>query len=89
MRVLLKFESCEIDAQDAYGLTPLMIAVQGLQCKSDGSKECIKILCDNKANTKLAAFGSVETALDYSLQGEPDPEVLALLMKKKESQSNQ
>ena len=79
VRVLLNEKSCEIDAQDAYGLTPLMTAVQKLQCKFDGSKECIKILCDNKANTKLTAFGSGETALDYALQGKPDPEVVEWL----------
>ena len=79
VRVLLNEKSCEIDAQDAYGLTPLMTAVQKLQCKFDGSKECIKILCDNKVNTKLTAFGSGETALDYALQGKPDPEVVEWL----------
>ena len=81
VRELLNDKSCEIDAQDAYGLTPLMTAVQGLQCKIDGSKECIKILCDNNANAMLTD-GSGKTALHLALWGESHPEVLELLMKK-------
>ena len=82
MRELLKEKSCEIDAQDdSHGLTPLMVAVGGSQCKSPGDMECIKILLDNDANAMLTD-GSGRTALHWALWGEPDPEVLELLMKK-------
>ena len=81
MRELLKEKSCEIDAQDDWlGLTPLMVAVRG-HGGSPGHMECIKILLDNDANAMLTD-GSGRTALHWALWGEPDPEVLELLMKK-------
>ena len=80
--MLLKAESCKIDDQDDFnGLTPLMMAVQGLQCEMPGCKACIEILCDNSANAMLTTR-SGETALHFALQGEPDTEVVKLLMKK-------
>ena len=81
VRVLLEHNLCDIDDQDEFnGLTPLMMAVQGLQCERPGCKACIKILCD-KANAMLTSW-SGETALHFALQGEPDPDIVELLMKK-------
>ena len=90
MRELLKEKSCEIDAQDDWhGLTPLMVAVGGSQCKSPGDMECIKILLDNNANAMLTD-GSGMTALYFALEKrQPDPDIVELLMRKMESQSNQ
>ena len=83
MRVLLKENSIEIDTQDdCHGLTPLMMAVQGLQLHNAGSKECIKILCDNNANAMLTD-GCGMTALYFALEKrQPDPDIVELLMKK-------
>ena len=98
VRELLKeraceIEACEIDVQDAYGQTPLMMAVQGRQIQDrygswerrrrnpGGCGECLKILLDNNANAELTnRLG--ETALHYALGRESDPGVLELLMKK-------
>ena len=97
VRELLKeraceIEACEIDVQDAYGQTPLMMAVQGRRIQDrygrwerrrnpGGCGECLKILLDNNANAELTnRLG--ETALHYALRRESDPEVLELLMKK-------
>ena len=90
MRELLKEKSCEIDAQDDWhGLTPLMVAVRRFKCESPGHMECIKILLDNNANAMLTD-GCGMTALYFALEKrQPDPDIVELLMRKMESQSNQ
>ena len=65
-RILLKEETCNIDVKAKDGSTPLTVACANLPT----SKECVKVLCEYKANPNLASemypgnYGeSKETAL--------------------------
>ena len=77
VRILLKEPSCEIDGKAFDGKTPLMEACDNLP--SEGCKQCIKVLCQYKANTKMT--DGWETALHKAIDREPDLEVVKWLVR--------
>ena len=78
VRMLLNEKFCEIDAKAYNGMTPLMEACESLP--SEGHKQCIKILCEYKANTKMTDHQG-ETALHIAIGRKPDLEVVKYLVR--------
>ena len=70
---------CQIDAQAHDGMTPLMDACDSLP--SEECKQCIKILCEHKANTKVTEIQGYETALHIAIKRMPDLAVVKWLVR--------
>ena len=82
--VLLNEETCKIDDQASEGLTPLTAACANLPT----SKECVKVLCEHKANPNLLTTNMgimfaprQKTALHIALEIKPDLEVIKWLVR--------
>lgn len=77
LRILLNQDTCEIDNRAHIdGSTPLMVACQNMP----KSKDCIKVLCEYKANQKTKC-NYRRTALDIAMLTKPDLEVVKWLVR--------
>ena len=77
LRILLKEDTYEIDTRAAIdSSTPLMAACANLPT----SKDCIKVLCEYKANPK-ATNGTGRTALSIAILIKPDLKVVKWLVR--------
>ena len=83
VRILLNEETCNIDHETNDGSTPLTAACANLPI----SKECVKVLCEHKANPNLFSKMSpgyydqtLKTALLLAMETMPDLEVIKWLV---------
>ena len=80
VRILLNEETCEINYQASDGMTPLTAACANLPT----SKECVKVLCEYKANPNLATNmgnGQIKkNSISIAIETKPDLEVIKWLV---------